>query len=90
MTSAATPAVSGAASLVPPCSSTGAGWPEKLVQSAYFAGSAVHSAQLRSPGATTSTVAPFWAKPPELSPLMLLSIQPFTPGAVMSPIPVCA
>ena len=90
MTSAAVPAVSGAASLVPPVSSTGAPLPLKSVQSAYMAGSAVHSAQLRSPGATTSTVAPFWAKPAELSPLMLLSIQPLTPGAVMSPTPVWA
>ena len=75
---------------MPPVSSTEAPLPAKLVQAAYFAGSGVHSAQLRSPGATTSTVEPFWAKPPELSPLMLLSSQPFTPGAVMPPIPVWA
>ena len=90
MTSAAVPAVSGAASLVPPVSSTEEPLPLKSVQSAYIAGFAVHSAQLRSPGATTSTVEPLWAKPPELSPLMLLSIQPLTPGAVMPPIPVWA
>src|SRR5260370_37166722 len=90
MTSEATPAVSGEDTLVPPESSTAAGRPKKSVQAANFAGFGVHSAQFRSPGATTSTVRPSWAKPPELSPLMLLSIQPFTPGTVMPPIPVWA
>ena len=53
MTSAAVPAVSGAASLVPPDCSTAAGLPAKLVHSKYSAGLGVHSAQFRSPGATS-------------------------------------
>src|SRR5579875_3062528 len=90
MTRAAVPAVSGEASLVPPVSSTDAGLPKKFVQAAYRFGNGLHSAQFRSPGATTSTVRPFCAKPAELRPLMLLFSQPFTPGALIAPMPVCA
>ena len=89
MTSAATPAVSGDASLVPPWSSIDAGLPLKSVQSTYW-GSGLHSAQFRSPGATTSTVEPDWVKPAEDNALMLLFSQPLIPGKLIPPIPVWA
>jgi len=76
MTSAAAPAVSGEDWLVPPDSSTGDGWPTKLVHSVKIAVSVLQEAKLRSAGATRSTVPPVSLKPPEDSELMLLFSQP--------------
>ena len=76
MTSAAAPATSGAASLVPPDSSTGEALPRKLTQSAYSATSAVQEEKDRSPGATRSRVRPSWVNPPLESELMLSFSQP--------------
>jgi hypothetical protein len=73
MTSAAAPAVSGAASLVPPLCMTDEGAPVSFVQSAYCLTSAVQSVQFRSPGATRSTVRPSSVTPPDDRELMLLS-----------------
>jgi len=49
------------------------------------------SAQFRSPGATRSTVRPFWANPPEEIDEMLSSAKrPLpTPGTLMPPYAVC-
>ena len=71
MTRAATPAVSGADSLVPPPPRTGVGWPAKLTHSAHNAVSVEHRTQLSSPGATRSMTDPVWLKPLELNELML-------------------
>src|ERR1041385_3167237 len=77
MTSAAAPAVSGDDWLVPPNSWMLDGRPTLFRQPAYSAGLAVHTAQPRSPGATTSTVCgPNCVKPPEDRPEMLSLIQP--------------
>ena len=72
MTRAATPAVSGADSLVPPPSMTGVGWPAKLVQSAYSAvfGGAQRPVQLARGDEPKDR--PVWVKPLELNELMLL------------------
>ena len=74
MTSAATPAVSGADSLVPPkdCRSVGCGGDWKLRQPEK-PGS--QTAQLPSPGAARSTVRPNWLMPDEDSAEMLSLIQ---------------
>ena len=72
ITSAATPAVSGADSLVPPNARNAVGLPARLLQSPYIDVSVEQSAQPSSPGATTSTVPPAESKPPELNELMLL------------------
>ena len=78
MTSAAAPATSGAAWLVPPLAVTSDGWPRKLTHEEY-SGDGVHEAKDASPGATRSRVRPFWVKPPDDSELMLPLSQP--PGA---------
>src|SRR5579871_2741294 len=80
MTSAAAPAVSGEDSLVPPVS-----WKGSPAQS-WYAGEAEHSAQLRSPGATRSTVLPSCATPPDDSAEMLSSrYRSCCPGRLMPP-----
>ncbi len=90
MTRAATPAVSGAASLVPPSRLTSEALPAKLLHAENSLRLGVQSVQFRSPGATTSTVFPSWVNPPELRPLMLLPIQPVMPLVKIPPTPVCA
>ena len=68
MTSAASPAVRGAASLVPPKNSIGEGAPLKVAQSVKRACLVEHSAQDASPGASTSTMrGRLSVKPPELN-----------------------
>src|ERR1035437_10966037 len=80
ITNAASPAVSGADSLVPPVHSMDEGSPAALVQSAKARGLVwlgVQSAQPESPGATTSAVrGPSSVKTAELMEAMLLSRYP--------------
>ena len=74
MTSAATPAVSGADSLVPPkdCRSVGCGGDRKF---RHPEKPGWHTAQLPSPGAAMSTVRPNWLIPDEDNAEMLSLVQ---------------
>src|SRR3954471_14821271 len=91
MTSAASPAVSGEDSLVPPNNWNGDGLRLKSVHSVNISTFEEHRAQPESPGATTSTVrASCWAKPPELNAEMLLLMNPPWAVSGMAPLCVCA
>src|ERR1700761_6772725 len=86
ITRAASPAVSGEDSLVPPNTSMGDGLPLKSLHSWNRSVFVEHSDQPESPGATTSTVrALCCAKPAELNADRLLLMNPFFGVSGMAP-----
>src|SRR3569833_1380139 len=91
MTRAASPAVSGEDSLVPPKIWKAEGFTLKSVQSVKRSILDEHSDQPESPGATTSTLrASCCAKPPELRAEMLLLMKPLCGVRGIAPSCVCA